>query len=51
MKYEYKSPMITVEELAKADVLCESQINPPTYHDDQATNWNNFANNGMAGLT
>ncbi|MEE3333305.1 MAG: hypothetical protein VZR54_03405 [Ruminococcus sp.] len=29
MKFEYKSPAITVEELTKTDVLCESGVLPP----------------------
>ncbi len=28
MKFEYKSPVVTVEELTKVDVLCDSQVNP-----------------------
>ena len=29
MKFEYKSPVVTVEELTKVDVLCDSAQNGP----------------------
>lgn len=38
MKELYKSPVITVEELAKVDVLCESPATVTFYHENNVLN-------------
>ncbi len=44
MKFEYKSPAITVEELTKTDVLCESGVQPPQtpVHDNNNFDFGSF---------
>jgi hypothetical protein len=46
MKLEYNSPAITVEELTKTDVLCESGAQPPQnpVHDNNNFNFGDFGN-------